>query len=150
MKLTNLTIIISLVVFVLGIGLGFIFGVAEKPQIEIQTPLAPAPLTAQEEKVSTILKSATLTGLCANLIGEVVEIGENIIVITRNQERLEVKVELDTHIGRVVAPEIPGGVPTSETINLDQIEIGENAGIYAVITEDGEIVAQGITLLPIN
>ena len=152
MKITSSTIVIGLVLFVLGIGLGFILRPEEKLQVDVQDPLIfePEPVTVQEERIRMLLGSGALDSVCANVAGQVVEVGENVIIITRDQDRLELKVEQDAHISRLSPPEVPGAVPTRETIELGQIRQGEHAGVYIVITEQGELLARGITVQAID
>ncbi len=141
MKITSLTIIIGLILFALGLGLGLMLvrvpGIPYHPLFFGQEPI-----TAQEHKTRIVLGSAVLDSLCANVSGQVAEVGENIIIITRDQDRMELRVEQDAHISRLS----PGVVPTREVIELGQIKEGEHADIYAVITEQGEIVAREITV----
>lgn len=138
---TNLIIFISLVVFVLGAGIGFMLGFDRGFKMaDVQIPLAPD-LTIQEKTLRMLIGHETTDSICANMAGQVVEVGENRIVIINNQERAEIKVEPDAHIAR-----FRQDVPAGETIRLDQIRTGEPVTIYAVITEQGEIIARGISV----
>jgi len=145
MKTINLTIIIGLIFFILGIGLGFMIWFREKPQENIQDLL-----TEKERAVQMFIDHGTLDNFCANITGEIIEIKENSLIIARNQDRVEVKVEPNIHITRWALPEQPGVVPLSETIQFNQIVVGDNANIYLIITEEGEIWARGISVRTTN
>ena len=144
MNIKTSAIIIGLVLFVVGGMIGFVLGIGQR---EVLAPEPLDPLTNQERKVRMLLGHRTLDSVCANITGRVAEVGEDTIIVSREQDRIELRVEPDTHIARVVPGE-PGVAPTREVIELDQIKQGEQIGIYAVITEDGEVAARGITVWP--
>ncbi len=150
-SITNL-IIIGLILFVIGGGLGFLLGFQQVPtqELTIPSPLPSIPeLTEQEKTIRKLLGSEKLDTICANIVGEVVRIGENIIAISHQDTQvvLELKVEPDAHIHRSFPPIEPGGEPRTEIIKLNQIQPGEQIAIYAIVSEGGEIVARGITIL---
>lgn len=149
MKTTSSTIIIGLVLLMLGIGLGFMLGVGERPQpIEIPANI-PAEvqdaLTPQERKVLTLLKSETVEavrpdaefGFNVFLIGYIAEIGEDAIVIAYEQDELELNLFQYVHINRELPQE-------DLEIELAEIQKGEMVKIHAIVTEKGELVAKVI------
>ncbi len=142
MQIKTSTIIIGLVLFIVGGIIGLILGVGQREVIDV-----PEPPTNQERKVRELLGHPGLDSVCANLTGEVIEIGEDIIVIARNQELLELRVEQGAHIARWLEPEEVMGIAEEKIIKLAEIQKGEQVGIYAVITEQGELIARGITVL---
>lgn len=137
----NLIIIIGLILFVIGAGIGFVLGFGARFRV------VDIPPSLQEKTVRTLIGYDAVDSICANLIGEVTEIiDENRIIITHNYERLELKINPDAHIVRSTPPEKPGAPSISTIIKLNEIQLGEQVDIYAVITEQGEIVARGITV----
>ncbi len=148
MKNIHLTIIIGLILLVLGVGVGFLLGISEKSEVNIKPTLIPE-LTAQERKIKMLLKHKTLDSLYANISGEVVEVGENKIIIMREQDKTELEIGLIVHIIRL-SPTETGEAPAQETIQLEQIKAGEHVTIYAVITEQGKMKAEAIIASPAN
>jgi len=148
MKTINLTIIIGLVLFILGIGIGFLLRTDKKPEV---VPVVEQ-LTAQKKAIRTLLESRILDSICANLGGEVIEVREDTIIIMQELDALEIKVDPQAHIVRLLPPtlEEPNVLPITRTIYLDQIKQREFVSIYATITEQGEVVAHGISVLAIN
>lgn len=149
MKITSSAIIIGLVLFVLGIGLGLMFGPDERPQVDIQDPIVLEETTEQEKKVLTLLKSEMLktiqpdveAGLIrASFAGYVAEIGEDTMIITSKQEKLELRMFPYVHISRVL--------PQQEDLVIELVDIqeGEMVNIHATITEQGELLAKLITV----
>ncbi len=137
MNIKILLIIIGLVMFAMGGILGFVLGAGERkvmPPIDILVDV-PEILTNQEKKVMVVLESKALDSICANLTGEVTEIIEDTIVIISHQELLEIRVEQGAHIVRGL-----------ELIELAEIQKGELVAIYAVITEQGELIARGVSV----
>jgi len=132
MQIKTSAIIIGAVLFIVGGALGLILGI-EQREVEVLTPLEL--LTTQERKVKELNEYPGLDSICANLVGEVTEITEDTIIIFNNQELIELKVDQGAHISRRL-----------EVIELAEIQKGEQASIYAVITEQGELVARGISI----
>ena len=144
MKTKVSIIIVGLVLLGIGIMIGLVLGIGKREVViqELPEPLV-RPLTVQaEKKVMALLRSAVLDGVCVNLRGKVAEVGEDTIVVARYQDLLELKVGQDASIARWLDPEAEAGIE----IELAEIQKGEQIIIYAVIREQGELIAQSITL----
>jgi len=133
MQIKTLMIIIGVILFIVGGMLGFVLGIIHREAVEILTPSEF--LITQERKIKELIEHPGLDNICANLVGEITKITEDTIVIINNQKLLELKVDQETHISRRL-----------EIIELVEIQKGEQASIYAAITEQGELVARGISV----
>lgn len=143
MKTIILIIITSLVFFILGIGIGFLLRTDRKEKI---TPFIE--LNAQEKTIRELSKSIALDSICANFSGKILNIQNNIITIQHELNTFEIKVDPQAHIVRLSpSPQDNENIPTTEVIELNQINPGEEIIIYGIITQQGEIIARGITLI---
>jgi len=146
----NILILVIAGALLLGIGAGI--GVMLQSNTRSKIDISNSSMTEfakQQQVVTTLLQNQALNSVCINAAGEVIEIGENKIIIMREQSKIEFTIWENVHISRLVFF-APGEQPTQEAADLNQIQQGDRVSIYAVVTTEGVIEARGIQVSTIS
>ena len=80
----------------------------------------------------------------ANLTGDVAEISESTIIVNIAGELLKFIISANTQDQSLVVSQ---GVTKSWSIAIKDIKKGDQVSIYGILTKEGELMVQGITVI---
>ncbi|MGA2418024.1 MAG: hypothetical protein ABSF55_02200 [Candidatus Staskawiczbacteria bacterium] len=136
-KVIIILIIIGLVIFVIGAGLG-VFYQTKKDAIQIQ----------QDEKISAEIQSLSsdiVTAVAA--YGKVVAINGRDVTLSYSGKSLTINVGENVPVTSFSAPAKGSTQGTSQNLKFSDIKTGDNLSIALKIGQDGKLAAQTVLVL---
>jgi len=134
MKQNQIILITIMALILLGLVAGFSFRMGVKTA-GIKT----------ETVSSNPLKSKVIKNWSAIAIGTVIRKGENSLEVESENQSVNIFTTLKTRIRRALLEE---GEKKIETISFEDIKIGDDVNVQIGVTENGDIWAVAITVLP--
>ena len=136
-KETLIAIVIIGGLILLGIGFSLGLSSGQKAIKEVKAPLA------------DLLESKVITGLITTASGEVTEISDRNLTLSKEGDTLTISIREDTPIYRLVPPEEATEVPqpiAREEIKFDELKVGDGANIICGLKADGTLEGIEITI----
>ena len=140
MKKENL-IAIAVIGGLILLGIGFSLGLSsgQKAVKEVKAPLA------------DLLESKVITSLITTASGEVTEISDRTLTLSKEGDTLTILIKEDTPIYQEIPSEEIEGVPTpvgKKEIEFGEIKIGDKVNISCQLKVDGSLEGIEVIVLP--
>lgn len=143
MKKNIIIIAVALIFFILGYCLNYILG--EKAvwflEKDIQCPKLEKPL-------AKYFDSGIIQDISALFKGEVKEISGYNIILERDGKTLEITINENTEITRLIPPEKEGSKVKKEKVNFEELKVGDKISAAGEFDADAFLKVNSLTILP--